>query len=217
MNDMISTMIADLQTSVIPVDATNWYWIVGGSSTQVYSSKSNTYVPLTDANYVAWTGAGNVASPIAVEADIWPCVSAFMPAWLFNGTTFSQPTPTTYTKAQLATYSANARYNHAYGGVIITSLSPVEFMTDVVSRNTINSAYDYLNVNTAATVHWKMSDGSFVLLDHTKMTTLNNDVSNFVQSCFTCESNTLASINSGSITTTAAIDSAYAAISNTFP
>ena len=36
----------------------------------------------------------------------------------------------------------------------------------------------------------------------------------FVQACFTCESTTLASINGGTITGLAAIDAAYAAVSN---
>jgi hypothetical protein len=36
------------------IDTTNWYWIVGGDSTQVYSSASGTFVPSTDATYLAW-------------------------------------------------------------------------------------------------------------------------------------------------------------------
>jgi hypothetical protein len=39
----------------------------------------------------------------------------------------------------------------------------------------------------------------------------------FVQSCFTCESNTATGITGGSITTHAQVDAAFAAISNTFP
>ena len=37
-----------------PVD---WYWIVGGDLTQVFSSLRNTFVPVTDANYAAWGSA----------------------------------------------------------------------------------------------------------------------------------------------------------------
>ena len=64
---------------------------------------------------------------------------------------------------------------------------------------------------------WKMSDGSFIKLTAAQLATVLQDMATFVQSCFTCESTTVASINSGSITTLAAIDSAYAAISNVFP
>ena len=35
------------------------------------------------------------------------------------------------------------RYRKASGGVVITSLSPIPFLSDPVSRNTVNSAYDY--------------------------------------------------------------------------
>ena len=32
----------------------DWYWVVAGSTTQVYSSASGDYVPIADATYVAW-------------------------------------------------------------------------------------------------------------------------------------------------------------------
>ena len=44
-----------------------WYWIVGGSTTQVYSSASSTYVPLSDSGYVTWLEAGNF--PTKITAD----------------------------------------------------------------------------------------------------------------------------------------------------
>jgi Domain of unknown function (DUF4376) len=176
-------------------------------------------VPANDQTYVDWA-ANNIASSIANEAELATVMQqrSLLPTWLFNATdTFIQPTPTTYTNGQLAAYSANARYNLACGGVIISSLSAVPFLSDPVSRNTINNAYQYAVANPAHITSWKMSDGSFIQLDNAQMTTVNTDMTTFVQSCFTCEDNTLASINSGSITTLAAIDAAYAAISNTFP
>lgn len=200
------------------VNLLNWYWFIGADQTQVYSSASNTYVPAaTDAGYLAWS-ANNYTVTIEDEPTLWVSyMSSVLPAWLYDGTTFSQPAAGAYTKPQLTGYSANARYNHASGGVIITSLSPVSFLSDPVSRNTMASALDYANAHTGTTVHWKMSDGTFITLNQTQLTTLVNDVAGFVQSCFTCESNTATSINAGSITTLAAIDSAYAAISNVFP
>jgi hypothetical protein len=62
-----------------------------------------------------------------------------------------------------------------------------------------------------------MSDGSFITVDQAKLTTMANDIAGFVQACFTCEANTVTSINGGSITTTAEIDAAFAAISNVYP
>ncbi len=49
----------------------NWYWIVGGSTTQVYSSAGVVYIPVADATYQVWLAAGGVPTKIAVEADLW--------------------------------------------------------------------------------------------------------------------------------------------------
>lgn len=54
----------------INFDASNWYWAVAASNTQVYSSASGNYVPLTDAVYQAWLAAGGVPTPIASEAEL---------------------------------------------------------------------------------------------------------------------------------------------------
>lgn len=48
----------------------NWYWIVAGSTTQVYSSKVGNYVPTTDATYQAWLAAGSAPTKIATEASL---------------------------------------------------------------------------------------------------------------------------------------------------
>ena len=118
----------------------------------------------------------------------------------------------------LIAYTANARYNHASGGVVVTSLGgSVPFLSDPQSRNTVNSAYDYMILKGTGTVQWKLSDGTFVTLDKTKVTTLMNDMAGFVQSCFATEASTMASIGGGTITTQAQIDAAFAAISNVFP
>lgn len=201
------------------INISNHYWIIGGSTTDVYSSASNTLVPVADTGYVAWS-ANNTASPIASAVELAAVLQAHgspLPAWLFNANdTFIQPTPTTYTHGQLAAYAADARYRHASGGVIIASLSPVAFLTDPVSRNTIDSAHNYAMANPGHITDWKLSDGSFVKLTEAQLATVLQDVAGFVQSCFTCESNTSASINGGTITTLAQINAAFA-ISNTFP
>ena len=48
----------------------NWYWVVAGSTTQVYSSAASDYVPVADATYVAWLAAGNRPSTIASETEL---------------------------------------------------------------------------------------------------------------------------------------------------
>lgn len=197
----------------------NNYWIIGGSSVDVYSNASNTMVSVDDSDYVAWA-ENNIASPIASEAELADTVRAYgsrLPAWLFNAPSFIQPAPGTYDKGQLAAYAADARYRHAGGGIVVTSLSAALFLTDPTSRNAVNSAYQYAVANPAHVSDWKMGDGTFIELDLAQLTTLNDDMTTFVQSCFTCESTTVASINGGAITDLAAIDAAFAAISYVFP
>ena len=197
------------------------YWTIGGSETEVYQSSSNTLVPVANSNYTDWS-ASNTTPNIASEAELAEVLQAngsTLPAWIFTARdTFIQPTPTTYTKGQLAAYTASTRFGHASGGVVVTSLGgSVPFLTDPTSRNTVNSAYQYAQANPAHITDWKMSDGSFIQLSNTQMATLNDDTTIFVQSCFTCESNTVGGINGATITTLAAIDAAFAAISNVFP
>jgi hypothetical protein len=117
----------------------------------------------------------------------------------------------------LKAYSASVRYNHASGGVIISSISPVAFLSDPVSRNTLANADVYAKANPGHMTDWKMSDGSFIRLSEAQLATALNDMATFVQSCFTCESTTASSIGGGTITTHAQVDAAFAAISNTFP
>jgi hypothetical protein len=48
----------------------DWYWIVGGSTTQVYSSKTGNYVPVNDASYQAWLALDNHPTKIDTEANL---------------------------------------------------------------------------------------------------------------------------------------------------
>ena len=48
----------------------DWYWIVNGSTTQVFSSASGAYVPTSDATYVAWKEDGTLPTRIGAEAEL---------------------------------------------------------------------------------------------------------------------------------------------------
>ena len=185
-------------------DPNNWYWLADDA--RVYGSSAQTIVTDTDAGYVAWTGDGNIATP-------WPRDDAG------NQTDAAlQDVLTPHNVyVDLAAYAAYVRYNLQTGGFIVTSLSPVPFNSDPVSINAINTAYDYALANGSAIFQWKMSDGSFITVNKAKITTMQNDATAFTQSCYTCESTTVASINGGTITTQAQVDAAFAAISNVFP
>jgi len=55
-----------------PYNPTAWYYSVGDSSpsTQVFSSASGSFVPLTDATYVAWGADGTQAMSIDTAAHL---------------------------------------------------------------------------------------------------------------------------------------------------
>lgn len=52
----------------------DWYWFVAGATDQVWSSRTRSYVPTTDAGYEAWLAQGNVPTAIGTEADLWDVV-----------------------------------------------------------------------------------------------------------------------------------------------
>ena len=53
-----------------PFEVDKWYWIVNGSTTQVYSGATGDYVPVDAANYDAWLARGNVPTKIASEIEL---------------------------------------------------------------------------------------------------------------------------------------------------
>lgn len=141
-------------------------------------------------------------------------VSGVAVGWIVSGNTVVPPTPVPPSKAELIAYSALARQGRASGNVTIVGKL---YFSDPVSRNTITSAHDYAVANPGHITDWKLADGTFVQLDEPALAHAVQQMATFVQACFTCESTNLTAINGGSITTTAEIDAAFAAISNVYP
>ncbi len=48
----------------------DWYWIVGGDETRVFSSKGGAFVLVADAAYAAWVAEGNAPTRIASKAEL---------------------------------------------------------------------------------------------------------------------------------------------------
>jgi hypothetical protein len=49
---------------------TDWYWVVNGSTTQVYSTAAGAMVSISSPAYLAWLEAGNIPSPAASKAEL---------------------------------------------------------------------------------------------------------------------------------------------------
>lgn len=187
---------------------TNWYWAVGGSTAQVYSSASNTYVALSDATFGAWRAAGGVPSQIASEADLWDVLAqagATIAAWLFDGATFSQTAVDQYSKAQLSAYATFKRYAVETGGITVEAM-PIS--TDRQSQAMINGAYNLVQLAPASSLQFK-TDSGFVALNATQIIALATAVAVHVQKCFSAEASASAAIAAGTMTTPAEIDAAF--------
>ena len=56
---------------------TNWYWIVGGDGTRLYSSAAGDYVQPNNAAYIAWSSDGTLPTRITSEAELGEVLSAY--------------------------------------------------------------------------------------------------------------------------------------------
>jgi hypothetical protein len=77
-----------------PFRPRNWYWIVNGSTTQVYSSAVGNYVPVGNATYLAWLADGNTPSLIDTETNLGEVLATHSlrptPAAILDGYTETQ-------------------------------------------------------------------------------------------------------------------------------
>ena len=188
----------------IPQD---WYWHVAGDAANVYSSARNIYVPVSDSAYKGWLGNGLPdAQSIPSEADIWHYVQDFLPLFLWNGTTMSQPATGQYTKDQLQNYNGNLRFNKVTGGMTAAGV-PVK--TDDRSRGLIADARTAAVADPNFATQWYGSDGNFYPVDAATMISLGDTVAKHTNDCYVVFSQVSGGITANTITTLAPIDAAY--------
>jgi hypothetical protein len=185
------------------INAYNWYWSVASESpsTQVFSSASGTYVPLTNATYEASLATSPLgrASPIANEQELLTVLQQQAP-----GVVMQTPTG-------LAAY-ANAKQNTiASGGISVsvgTSTAPqsVEASTSTANLILLQGAAALAQANSSATFQWVQSNGVAITLTATQVLTILSAVQTFLQQTFTTLAGVLAAITAGTITTQAQVD-----------
>jgi hypothetical protein len=118
---------------------------------------------------------------------------------------YVQPAPT---KAALTTYAANARFIKETSGIIVAGAA---IATDRDSQAMINGAQAYVTAASVASIAYKTSSG-WATLTAAEVLATAVAVGAHVQACFVAESTLDAAITAGTITTTAAIDAAFAAV-----
>jgi hypothetical protein len=183
-------------------DSANWYWFVGGDETRAYQSRTNTYVPAADPEFVEWLAAGDVHQParIGTEAEIWPYVKEpplSRSSWLFNGTTFAQPTPDTYTTDQLIGAAKEERWLNETGGIMV-NLIPVE--TDDRSKGLVSQQrLVALKDPTLFSTTWQSVDNTLHPITGDQMITLADAVAAHVNQCYLDYAAAVAAIEGGVI------------------
>mgnify|MGYP001209408131 CR=1 FL=1 len=111
------------------------------------------------------------------------------------------------TVPQLQAYVANARWKAETGGITVGGIA---VHTDDRSKMMLMGARVHAAADPGFTTPWKTSDGSFVILDAATITALSNAVLAHVNACFAREAEVQAAILEETVTTTAAIDGAFA-------
>lgn len=73
----------------------NWYWFVGGDTTQVYSSLQAQYVPSSDATYMAWAVYNTTTNILSTQELLDVLTLQWVPLIFLAGVTLSSTaTPT---------------------------------------------------------------------------------------------------------------------------
>jgi hypothetical protein len=202
MNDLARQLLPALMPA--PFNAADHYWFVAGDETQVYGSKRNIYVPVADADYLAWLDAGNFTYSITSEAEIWPCQQPIKPAWLFNGTTFAQPTVDTYTPEQLREYAKEQRWLNETGGITVGS---TQVETDDRSKGLVSQQrLAAMNDSAGFSTDWQTVDNATHPLTAAQMIELADAVAAHVNDCFVQYADAIATIEGGTLTKLAQVD-----------
>jgi hypothetical protein len=167
----------------------NHYWIIGGDQDNVWSSARAMSVPTSDSDYTAWTAGGNYPTAIGSMQELQDVLGE------------------QYPPGTLVTYNAFKRWQKEQAGITATSGMPLK--TDDRSQAKINGVYLALQASPGSTTQWHAADGTYWSLAQADVEAMSADLQTHINNCFQIGSDTLNSINDGTITTLAQIDAAY--------
>jgi len=176
----------------------DWYWLIGSDDTQVWSSKRYNLVPVGDAEYVAWLALdpGNLPTKVPTMAELEVVLAE------------------QYPPGTLKTYNDDLRYRKETGGLTLSTGMPIK--TDDRSKIHINGVrVAILEAPVGATAKWHAADGTIWTLDIAGANLMSNELQIFVNNVYKVSAQVLDDIGTGTITTLAQIDAAYAAVVST--
>ena len=142
--------------------------------------------------------------PPAMLASIRPCGPEVDIGWIWNGEAFSPPEADVPSLKKLTDYAARKRWKVETGGIVVGGIA---VNTDRASQSMITGAFVFSQQNPSTVVKFKARAG-FVDLDAATVGVIAAAVGAHVQAAFAVESNVVAAIDAGTITTTAEINAA---------
>lgn len=142
-------------------NASDWYWNVGSSTTQVYSSKSVSYLPITNQTYADWLSRGGIVTPIASEVALQAILAFYYPqGWLATPEQQAQGEALVALSAgiQIASVSTPG-INGTYSATANSIANVNAIMTYILSNNTFP--------NGASTMPWADIGGAVHVFPNT--------------------------------------------------
>ncbi|MFG1414056.1 DUF4376 domain-containing protein [Xanthobacter sp. VTT E-85241] len=178
----------------------DWYWL--GADGRLYSSAAGSVVALDTPAYLAWIAAGNVATRWPRDEAGAQTDAALRDVLAPYGLSLS---PT----AALLAHAAQRRWEIETGGIEVAGQM---IRTDEQSQAKISGACVLLsNDPDVASIDWEAQPGTWVTLDRATMISIGVAVGRHVQRCFSALRQIQGEITAENITTTGAIDAAFAA------
>ncbi|MCA1452119.1 DUF4376 domain-containing protein [Bradyrhizobium sp. BRP22] len=178
-------------------DPYDWYWLADDG--RLYSSAETTLVQSDDADYVAWTEAGNVATTWPRD-DQGNQTAAELQRVLFP-----------YKLAvDLKAYAFYVGEQKEADGCAITGVAGLtEIRSDANAQLLISRYHQAVASDPSFTVPWILPDRSTVTLTATEINSIYDQLTAFIVRNYRTYSDVIAGVDGGSITTTDQIDTAF--------
>jgi hypothetical protein len=180
----------------------DWYWATD-DGVRVYSSKSQTIVPATDAGFQAWC---NVQGGVPKN---WPKDTGGA-----QTTQSLQDVLTPYNLfVDLKAYGAYKRWKIEVGGLSVhvdsySNAFPIQ--TDDRSKAMLNGARISAENDASFTTDWHAADNNVYTLNAADVISMSNQELAFIDKCFATYKQVNDGIDDGSITTQAQVDAIFA-------
>ena len=176
----------------------DWYWLADDG--RVFASARQAIITTSDTGYE--TFIADDTKPTRWPADESGAQTNAALQWVFDNAAVP-------IFVDLRAYAASVRYTKETGGITVDG---VKLATDRESQALITGAWATAQINPQVTIQWKGSDGTFTALNAATIIAVASAVTAHVQACFAAEQQVDAAITAGTITTTAEVDAAFAAV-----